>query len=219
MITATPPHRKRRQGNDEPHHGRRLQASCRTGAYAGSETVITDPPAGYLKAFTLLFAQKMCQALNDMCGTQFSINKESLREGTFSTPYRMILFSGFSGAIEGNYILSLDDRIALRIIGAGDQTVSPEKALDFRKEYGALLKEALNTAVGQAIEAPVKSYGGLSYSPATAVFGEIEFPDIMCACVIIEGRAGKMLCGFSLNLADLKTPLQCCRRPVNDSKI
>ncbi|MBN1576557.1 MAG: hypothetical protein JW913_08395 [Chitinispirillaceae bacterium] len=203
-----PPYPKRRDGHDEPLHGGVLQVCLRADVLfrrKGGTAVITDASSSYLKAFTLVFAQKMCQALLDMCGAHFLINKESLREGTFSTPYRITLFAGFSGAIQGNYIVSLDDTVALKLIGAGDETVSPGKALDFRKEYGGFLKEALNIAVGQAIEAPGKSYGDLAYSPGTAVFGEIEFPDIMSASIVIEGREGKILCGFFLNLANLKT--------------
>ena len=158
--------------------------------------MITDTSFGYLKANTVLFAQKMCQSLNDMCGAQFMISKESLREGTFSTPYPVILFADFSGTIQGNYIISLDDTVAVNLINAGDAAASPGWASDIRSEYSGLLKEALNTAVGQAIEELGKSFCDLAYSPVTAVLSA-NIPALKCflsaCCITMQAASRRMV--------------------------
>ena len=166
--------------------------------------MVNDGSFSYLKANTILFAEKVCQSLNDMCGAQFITSKESLREGTFSAPFHTVMFIGFSGAIQGYYLLSFEERLAMKLIGMDDESASPEEVRDRREEYIGMLKEVLNIAVGQAIEELEKSFSDLTFSPSTVVFGEIEFPNILCGSMEAAGREGKLLCGFSLNLANLK---------------
>jgi len=158
----------------------------------------------YLKANTVLFAQKMCESLGDMCGAQFSPLKETIREGAYSSPFSVMLFVNFTGAIQGYYLLSFNETVAIRLIGAWEDGMTPDRIRDLREEFSGLLKEALNLAVGQAIEELEKSFTNLTFTPSTVVYGEIEFPNILCGSIDIEGREGKMLCGFSLNLANLK---------------
>ncbi len=161
-------------------------------------------PFSYLKANTILFAEKMCRSIRDMCGLDFTICKESLTEGTFSTPYNVILFTNFSGAIQGNYIISFDDSVGKNILNSDVLSTRPQLESDAKREYCGILKEALNIAVGQAIEELGKSFNNLAYSPVTVVVGEIEFPSILSAGIAIEGREGKILCSFAINLANLK---------------
>jgi len=158
----------------------------------------------YLKATTVLFAQKTCEALGDMCGAEFSPLKETIKEGTYASPFNTILFISFTGTIQGYYLLSLNDVVALKLIGAWDETLSPQRIRDLREEFGGMLKEVLNLAVGGSIVELEKSFSNLSFTPCTIVYGEIEFPNIMSGCISIEGREGVILCGFSLNLANLK---------------
>lgn len=170
--------------------------------------MFTDNSFGYLKANTVLFARKMCDALTDMCGTHFAPVKESLTEGPFVSPYHIVIYINFTGAIQGNYLLSLNEDVALDIAGISKEGLNPEQIRDLREDFGGLLKEALNIAVGQSIEELKKSFSDLSFTPTpalcTVVYGEIEFPRILSCSIAIEGRSGKMLCSFSLNLANLK---------------
>lgn len=166
--------------------------------------MIKDNTFSYLKANTVLFAQKMCEALSDMCGAQFIPLKESIREGAYSSQFDTMLFIGFTGAIQGYYLLSFDNSVALKLIGAYEEDMPIDKIRDLREDFGGLLKESLNLAVGQSIEELEKSFSDLTFAPSTIVYGEIEFPNIMCGSITMEGREGQMLCGFSLNLANLK---------------
>lgn len=159
---------------------------------------------GYLKANTMLFAGKMCQSLYDMCGAEMITSRETLREGSFSSPYSIIIFNSFTGAIQGDYLVSLEENVALSLIDAYREGMSDTEKHELREEYCGLLKEALNIAVGQAIEELENSFCDLTFTPSTVVFGKIEFPNIMSGMIEIEGKPGKMQCGFSLNLANLR---------------
>jgi CheY-specific phosphatase CheX len=166
--------------------------------------MLQDNSFGYLKANTVLFAQKTCEALSDMCGAQFLPLKETIREGAFTSPYHVIIYISFTGAIQGHYLLSFNEDVVLKLIGAYDERMTPQQVRDLREDFSGLLKETLNLAVGQSIEELEKSFHNLSFTPSTVVYGEIEFPNIMSGSIAIEGREGTMLCGFLLNLANLK---------------
>ena len=159
---------------------------------------------GYLKANTILFAQRVCQSIEDMLGIPIQMCKETLQEKPFNSPYKMIAYITFSGSIQGNYLCSLDEIVALKLIGAYEEGMSTEQIRDLRQEYSGFIKEMLNLSVGQSIVELEKNFGDLTFSPSTVIFGEIEFPDILSGSIQIEGKAGKLLCGFSLNLANLK---------------
>jgi signal transduction histidine kinase/CheY-specific phosphatase CheX len=163
-----------------------------------------DSGFGYLKANTMLFAQKVCRAFYDMGGGQFIIVKETLREGPFCTSYPIVAFIEFSGGILGNYSIALETATAEKLVGGIISKPPADAVRDHREEYGGYLKEVLNVAVGQAIEELEKSFYELTFMPCTIVYGEIEFPSFQSGTIEIEAREGRVLCGFSLNFAQLK---------------
>ncbi|KMQ49926.1 Signal transduction histidine kinase CheA [Chitinispirillum alkaliphilum] len=159
---------------------------------------------GYLKANTILFAQNVCKSIEDMIGVQFTLWKESLRESAFTTKYSMIAYIHFSGSIQGDYLLAIDEILALKMIGAYEEGMSEDSIRQLREEYSGFIKELLNLSVGQSIVELEKSFGDLTFSPSTVVYGEIEFPDILSGNVDLDGKDGRIQCGFAVNLANLK---------------
>lgn len=159
---------------------------------------------GYLKANTILYAQNVCTAIEDMAGFPFQICKETLKESPFKSQYRLIIFISFSGLIQGTYLCALDDVSALKMIGKFKEGMRQDEIRDLRQEYGSYIKEVLSLSVGQSIVELEKNFGDLTFTPATIVFGEIEFPEILTCSIQIEGKPGKILCGFSINFANLK---------------
>lgn len=166
--------------------------------------MIVDSPFNYLKANTVLFAQKVCQSFEDMAGTHVAICNETIRESSFATSFNTVAFVNFSGSIQGTYLLAIDNDSALKIINQYKENMTPQAIRDLREEYGSFIKEVLNLSVGQAIEELEKSFCDLTFSPGIIVYGEIEFPPIRSASIEIEGREGRMLCGFAINLANMK---------------
>jgi|WetSurMetagenome_2_1015567.scaffolds.fasta_scaffold26240_1 two-component system, chemotaxis family, sensor kinase CheA len=159
---------------------------------------------GYLRANTLIFAQNVIQSLADMVGAEFSLRKDTLRETPFTTTYSMIISIHFSGSIQGDYLVCLDDAVALKLIGAFDPAMTPTGIRELRETYGGFLKELLNLSVGLSIVELEKSFGDLTFAPATVIYGEIETAKIPSGNIEIEGIAGKIQCGFLVNLANVK---------------
>lgn len=166
--------------------------------------MLSVPEDGYLKTNTMIFAEKMCQSISEMIGVPFHVKNETLKETGFKSPFRMTTFISFSGTIQGNYLCSLDELTALKIIDAFNEGMSEEEIRSLRGDYGGFVKEVLNLTVGQSIIEIEKNFGDLTFSPSTVVFGELEFPDFLSADVQIESDHGTVLCGFSLNLANLR---------------
>ena len=67
---------------------------------------------GYLISNTLVFAHNLCRAIEDMGGMAFEFCPKSFFERPFSTAKRMIAFIEFAGAIQGHYIVALDEALA-----------------------------------------------------------------------------------------------------------
>ncbi|MDG5815072.1 ATP-binding protein [Chitinispirillales bacterium ANBcel5] len=164
----------------------------------------SNPQNSYLKANTIIFAQNVCQALEDMAGAPFNVCKETLEEAPFKSTAKMIAYITFSGSIQGHYLLALDDVIAMKVIDIYEEGMSSSQIRDLRSDYGGFIKELLNLSVGQSIVELEKNFGDLTFFPAIVTFGEIEFPDIQSGNIVIEGKSGKVQCCFSLNMANLK---------------
>lgn len=158
----------------------------------------------YISTNTLIFAQSVIRSLEDMIGMPFHLSKTSFREAAFSSPFKMIAYIHFAGAIQGEYILSLDEITAAMLIEAYEDGMSHDDLREMRSDYADFVKELLNLAVGQSIPELEQSFGCLTYAPCTVVYGEIEFPNIMSGNVRIESDPGEILCGFALDLAKVK---------------
>ncbi|MDM8524619.1 hypothetical protein QUF80_14720 [Desulfococcaceae bacterium HSG8] len=161
-------------------------------------------PNGYVGTNTIIFAQSVIQSLEDMIGIPFELNKASFKEVPFSSQFNMIACIHFSGVIQGDYILALDEIMAAKLADIYEEGMSDNELREMRDEYSGMIKELLNIAVGQSITELEQSFGDLTYTPCTMIYGEIEFPDFLSGNMIIEGDTGKIQCGFSLNLARLK---------------
>ncbi len=164
----------------------------------------STPGNGYLKNNTLNFASKMCQAIWDMVGVSFKVKEDTFSESSFNSPFKMDTFISFSGIIQGNYLCSLDEETALKIIGAFSDGMSQEQIHEMRPDFSGFVKEVLNLSVGQSIVELEKNFGDLTFNPSTVVYGDLEFPDFLSGNVQVESEHGNILCGFSLNLANLR---------------
>ncbi len=165
---------------------------------------MADSQNAYISTHTVIFAKNVIQSLEDMVGTSFMLNKNSLIKTPFSSNFNMIAYIHFTGTVQGDYILGLDEITAAKLADACEDGLSDDDIREMRDDYGGFIKELLNLAVGQSLSELEQSFGYLTYTPGTVVYGEIEFPDIMSGNIKIESTQGEMLCGFSLNLAELK---------------
>lgn len=162
------------------------------------------PSDRYLMTNTMLFAEKMCQSISDMVGVAFTVKTESFAEQLFTSDFKMIAVISFSGTIQGNYLCALDEITALKLIGAYTEGMNSDSIKEIRADFSGFIKEMLNLSVGQSIVELEKNFGDMTFNPATVIYGELEFPDIRSGSIMIESSIGSVLCGFSLNLVNLK---------------
>lgn len=160
--------------------------------------------AGIIESHTKLFSKNICRAISDMSGNSYEICKDTFEEKPFITEYKMTIFLSFSGVVQGEYLLALDESVAAKLIGINPSEITLMNLNAMRIEYSGFLKEVLNLSANLTIEGLTLRYGELTSSSATVVYGEIDFPDIISGTIMIKGHPGKIQCVFSLNLAKLK---------------
>ncbi|MDM8558685.1 hypothetical protein [Candidatus Parabeggiatoa sp. HSG14] len=158
----------------------------------------------YIDTSTLSFARSVIYTLEDMLGIPFELKKTSFRESAFSSPFNMIAYIHFTGVVQGDYLLGLDEVLAAKLIEVYEEGMSQNDLREMREDYGGFIKELLNIAVGLSIPELEQSFGDLTHASGILIYGEIDLPNVKSGNVLIESEMGKILCGFSLNLAQIK---------------
>ena len=140
---------------------------------------------------TFVFAKNVIRTIKDMIGVSFILNENSFHQAPFSSNFHFIAYIHFAGAIEGDYLLSLDEILAIKLIDAYEDGMSDDDIREMRGDYGDFIKELLNTAVGISIIELEQTFGNLTYSSCVLVYGEIEFPDISTGNIKIKEKNGE----------------------------
>jgi diguanylate cyclase (GGDEF)-like protein len=155
---------------------------------------------------TILFAEAVCQALNDTAGTSFVVKERDFKQISDPRPNGMIVMVYFAGAVQGFYIIYLQVKAAQRLMQSFDRNVrrAGDEALLANDEFSDFLTEILNAAVGQAIGSLEEQFGGLGFMPSVVVFGTTLLPKVTSGSVTLEGPEGSITCIFSLNMVNLK---------------
>jgi CheY-specific phosphatase CheX len=166
--------------------------------------VKSQVPDNFLLANTTIFAQNVCQSIEEMAGMGYLIKKGSTREESFTYSRGMTVFINYYGSIQGDYLLSMDLQTAAKLTGVWREGFQDAHLRDSAETCNGILMEMLNAAVGRSIVQLEKQYHDLNYVAANVVHGEIFFPRSMSGGIAIEGRAGTIMCVFAINLVTLK---------------
>jgi len=150
------------------------------------------------------FAATVCQSFADMVGVSYVVGEDSYREENFKPSHPMTAMIHFTGPIQGEYAVSMREETAAMIIGCWDPSQDPEALREMRQDYSGFLKEALNAAVGMAIEELGKDFSDLTFLPAVVIYGELEYPTVPAGSVSLQGDAGDIGCYFVLNMMGLE---------------
>lgn len=150
------------------------------------------------------FAAGVCGNVRDMVGTELEIDPSSLSETKFVPNCGMAVMIHFTGAIQGEFALSLSEETAAKILGAWSEGMGPDELREMRGDFGGFLKECLNTSVGQAMPNLEREFDSLTFLPPVVVYGELEYPDVPAGFTSMTGPAGKLDCYFVLNLMGLE---------------
>ncbi|RKZ78015.1 MAG: hypothetical protein DRR16_28550, partial [Candidatus Parabeggiatoa sp. nov. 3] len=110
--------------------------------------MLENPKNSHISTHTVVFAKNVIQTLEDMTGVSFVLKEDSFQESSFSSSFNMIAHIHFVGTIEGDYLLSLNEVLAAKLIDAYEDGMSEQNLREIRADYGDFIKEVLNTAVG-----------------------------------------------------------------------
>jgi len=169
------------------------------------------------------FANAVCNNIRDMVGSDLAPRTESLGEVRFVPSGAMTVMIHFTGAIQGEFAVSLDEACAARMIGAWSEGMSEDELRAQRGDYGGFLKEALNTSVGQVIPSLEGEFDALTFLPPMVVWGALEYPDVPSGRMAAAGDAGEIECFFVLNMMGLElgerlqSAIQALRESVQEA--
>ena len=157
-----------------------------------------------LRANATHFAHCFGQTVQDMVGVTLTSETSKLQEGLFQPRYPMVIMIHYTGVIQGEYAISMDERVAAKLIGTAIEDMSEESIHDLRSESVGMLKEALNAAVGESIQRLGSDFDDLTFLPPVVVFGEIDYPMVPCVSIPLVGDVGTLDCMFVLNMVGLE---------------
>lgn len=158
----------------------------------------------YLHSNTMALAMAVTQTIHDMAGADYQVYEDSFQDAKCDFPPMMHVCIRFQGMIQGEYIISLKEETAARLIEVYKEGISADELKEHREEYGGFLSEVLNAAVGQAVQELKKTFEEPTILPVRIIYGEMIYPDIPSGCVKLKGDAGTLVCCFILNLMTLK---------------
>jgi CheY-specific phosphatase CheX len=154
-----------------------------------------------LSALTLRFAECVRDCFRDMLGIEIAIRDDAVQIADFAPAYSTVVLIHFTGPMQGDYALSLDETTAARLIGAWSEGMAGSDLRALRADFGGMLKEFLNTAVGMAIPSLEEIVGRLTYHPPMIVYGELDTPSIPSGNLVLEADAGPIACSLVLDAA------------------
>jgi diguanylate cyclase (GGDEF)-like protein len=157
----------------------------------------------HLRDYTSLFTQNVCNTISDMTGAVLSSNPESYIEQSFTFHNGMIVYLSFYGRVQGEFIVGITLKNALSIMGLVE-LVDDQNIDQMREDVSGFFKEVLNIASAQSIVDVEQRYENLSYFPPVVVFGDIIFPEVRSASLVVHSSDVAFKCGFSLNLVKQK---------------
>jgi two-component system, chemotaxis family, sensor kinase CheA len=142
---------------------------------------------------TRYFAHCFCKALEDMSGVSLCAEESVFTETTFVPKYSFTVMIHFTGPIQGEYAISMQEHIASFL-----------SRQDLRVDYVGFMKEALNVSVGNAITHLRTQFDDLTFLPPVAVFGELDYPMVPSGTTVLAFSEGSVQCSFVLNAMGLE---------------
>ncbi len=150
------------------------------------------------------FAEDVCANLRDMVGCELHPDEDSICQAKFNPDRGMVVMIHFTGAIQGEYAVSMSEEVAARMLGIWAEGMDSDAIKSMRGDFGGFIKEALNTSVGQTISVLERDFDALTFLPPVVVYGEIDYPDVPSGKMTLKGDFGEVDCFFVLNMMGLE---------------
>ncbi len=143
----------------------------------------------------------MRDCFRDMLGIEIVLDSSVCDDHPFAPRRPVVVMIHFTGRIQGDYVINLEEETAAGLIGVWSEGMSAAELKEQRREFGGLLKEVLNTAVGMAIPKVEEVYGRLTYHPPMVLYGELDSPEVPSGTVTLRSESGSIDCCLVLDLA------------------
>jgi CheY-specific phosphatase CheX len=155
-----------------------------------------------LTSMAFRFADAVRTSARDMLDREPVLEVEDLREGSFFPRHRLVVMLHFTGAAQGDFVLSLSEETALDLMGIPSNVRQGLSNHLVGTECAGILKELLNAASGTAILGLEEHFGRLTMHPPILIHGEIDPPGVPSSTVELRLESGTLECIFVLDLAD-----------------
>lgn len=156
--------------------------------------------SGLLASCSQIFAQSVADCLRDMLGAEIVVDPR-LETHSFRPSHPLTVMIHFTGPVQGEYAVSLEESTAAFLIGAWSDGMPLDELKALRSDFGGMLKEMLNAAVGMAIPHLEERVERLTYHPPLVIFGELEYPDVPSGTISLSTGSGEIACSFVLDMA------------------
>lgn len=150
---------------------------------------------------TMVYAQAVRESIRDMLGVEIASAGEVMVLDGFVPRRGLIVLVHFTGFVQGDFAINLDEPVAARLLGAWSEGMGENDLRNLRSDYGGMLKEVLNTAAGRAVAGLEELFGRLTYHPPMVVYGEIDAPLVPCGRISLRSSAGEIDCCLVLDMA------------------
>ena len=151
-----------------------------------------------------VFASAMAQSIQDMVGVETVPDTGNVNEGLFSPEKGMIATIHFTGLIQGEYAICVDEKTVASWIGCYEEGMELADLKGMRDDYAGFLKEALNATVGSAILNLSDNFPDLTFLSPVVMYGELDYPSVPSGKMLLKSQAGDAECFFVLNMMGLE---------------
>lgn len=155
----------------------------------------------FLAGQTARFTECVRGCFRDMLGAEIVLDDSVCEDRPFSPRRPMVALIHFTGLVQGDYVINLEEETAARLIGAWSEGMAQGALKELRGEFGGLFKELLNTAVGMAIPSLEEKFGRLTYHPPMLFYGELDPPEVPSGTLTLRSESGLIDCCLVLDMA------------------
>jgi signal transduction histidine kinase len=162
------------------------------------------------------YSKVVSEMLNMMFGVQSTTNSEVIDTESPASNSNFHISIYFTGTVYGEYIISLDEDLAINLLGLTKGDADTEETLC------DAFSELLNTVVGEAITELNQTYKKLTFAAPRITFGRTVFSKIASSLTHVTTEFGKIECHFYLDTMrlDLATSYEeVMRSLVKSNKI
>ncbi len=148
---------------------------------------------------SLHFAEVLANTLNMMLGTSSRADTDVVDTENPSSDKNFHVGIYFTGMVYGEYFLSMDETVALSILG-----LPSDMGEEGRGDLKDAFSEILNTAVGEAITGLRETYKKLTFAAPRITFGKTLYPNISSSRSEVITDHGNIECHFYLDAMRLE---------------